>query len=115
MRHVDKTSEQTQDRGPEPRTANTPLPKRSESTEIAVPPKVLKAIEKHQGDLAELMKRYAYQWAAYRGDERLEIGRSKRRLYHKYLDRGLSLDELVVLGIGPQIPDEIDGDEWSDA
>ena len=60
------------------------------------------------------MERHAYQWAAYRGEERLEFGRSKRVLYYKYLDRGLSLDELVVLGIEPELPDELelDSSEW---
>jgi hypothetical protein len=82
--------------------------------EIDVPAKIRRAIEKHRKDLAELMKRHEYQWAAYCGDERLEIGYSKRSLYRKYLDRGMKLDELVVLGIGPQIPDEIDGDHRDD-
>ncbi len=76
---------------------------------IEVMPMIRKAIEKHHREWQELMKRYPYQWAAYRGDERLEIGKSKRKLYHKYLDRGLSRDELVVLGIGPPIEDEPDG------
>jgi hypothetical protein len=83
--------------------------------DIDVPPMIRKAIESHRRDLSELMKRHAYQWAAYRGEERLEIGKSKRDLYHKYLDRRLSLDELVVLGIGPEIPDVIGGEELLDA
>ena len=44
------------------------------------------------------MKHHAYQWAAYRGDERLEVGPSKRDLYRKYLGKGLQRDELIVLG-----------------
>jgi hypothetical protein len=54
------------------------------------------------------MKRYPNQWAAHRRDERLEIGKTKHGLYHKYLDHGLSLDELVVLGIRPPMEDELD-------
>ena len=57
------------------------------------------------------MKRHPYEWAAYRGEERLEIGCSKRKLYQKYLNRGMRRDELVVLGIGPQIPDALDAEE----
>lgn len=91
-----------------------PFQEPSPAGDIEVPPMISKAIEKHRRDLPELMKHYTYQWAAYRGAERLEIGTSKRRLYHKYLDRRLSLDELVVLGIGPEIPDEIDGEELLD-
>jgi hypothetical protein len=82
--------------------------------DVEVPPMIRKAVEKHRADLAELMKRHAYRWAAYHGDQRLEIGKSKHGLYRKYLDSGLSLDELVVLGIGPPIPDEIDEEEWLD-
>ena len=58
-----------------------------------------------------IMKHHAYQWAAYRGDERLEIGPSKRDLYRKYLGKGLRRDELIVLGIGPQLADQLDGEE----
>lgn len=90
-------------------------PEPSVKAEIDVPPEIRKAVERHRSDLAELMKQHQYQWAAYRGGERLEIGKSKRSLYHKYIDRGLSLDELVVLGIGPEIPDEIESEDLSDA
>jgi hypothetical protein len=99
----------------EPDISVPPRPARSAAVEIDVPPMIQKAIEKHRSDLAELLRGHKYHWAAYCGDTRLEIGESKRSLYLKYLDRGMSLDELVVLGIGPQIPDEIDGDDSSDA
>jgi len=82
--------------------------------EIEVTPMIEQAIEKHRRDLPDLMVRYAYQWAAYRGGVRLEIGKSKRKLYHKHVHPGLGHDELVVLGIGPEIPDEIGGDELID-
>jgi hypothetical protein len=76
--------------------------------DIPVAPMIKKAVEKHLREWEGLMGRYAYQWAAYRGDERLEIGKTKHGLYRKYLDRGLSLDELVVLGIGPPEEDDLD-------
>lgn len=75
---------------------------------VEVAPMVKKAMEKHLREWEGLMKRYPYQWAAYRGEERLEIGRSKHKLYRKYLDRGLGREELVVLGIGPPLEDEYD-------
>jgi hypothetical protein len=90
-------------------------PEKSPAHEIGVPPEIRKAIEKHRSDLAELMKVHEYRWAAYRGSVRLEIGKSKRLLYLKYLERGITLDELVVLGIGPQIPEEIDVEDLSNA
>jgi hypothetical protein len=84
------------------------------AADVDVLPMIGKAVAQHRHDLPELMKRYAYKWAAYHGEQRLEIGTSKQELYHKYLDRGVSRDELVVLGIGPEIPDEIDGEELLD-
>jgi hypothetical protein len=93
---------------------NPPQEEPSLVAEMEVPPLIRRAVEKHRREWEGLMKRYPYQWAAYHGDERLEIGKSKHRLYRKYLDRGLSLDELVVLGIGPDIPDELDGEELYD-
>ena len=97
---------------------NSPPPaepelKRSFLADIKVPPMIQKALDKHRRDLPELMKRHADQWVAYHGEQRLEFGRSKRALYHKYLDRGLSLDELVVLGVEPELPDELDPSEWA--
>jgi hypothetical protein len=82
--------------------------------DMKVSPMIQKAIERHRRDLPELMKRHADQWAAYRGEERLEFGRSQRVLYRKYLDRGLNLDELIVLGVEPELPDEVelDPNEW---
>jgi hypothetical protein len=83
---------------------------RSYLADLQVPPLIQKALEKHRRDLRELMKKHADQWVAYHGEERLEFGRSQRALYHKYLDRGLRLDELVVLGVEPEMPDEVDLD-----
>ena len=81
--------------------------------EHQVPPMIQKALQRHRRDLPGLIKGHAKQWVAYRGDERLEFGKSKRALYHKYLDRGLTLDELVVLGVEPELPDELDPSEWA--
>jgi hypothetical protein len=78
-----------------------------------VAPMIQKAIERHRRDLPELMKRHADQWVAYRGEERWEFGRSKRALYHKYLDRGLNPDDVIVLGVEPELPVELDPSEWA--
>jgi len=80
----------------------------SSIADMEVMPMIRKAVEKHHREWEELMKRYPYQWAAYHGDVLLEIGKTKHRLYRKYLDRGLSRDELVVLGIGPPLEYEHD-------
>jgi hypothetical protein len=114
MSRVEKTSEEARDAGPYPRAEGIATPEGSALADIEVPPMIRKAVERHRADLAELLKRHAYQWAAYHGDQRLEIAKSKHWLFRKYLDRGLSLDELLVLGIGPPIPDVIEGEQASD-
>ena len=106
MNQDDKRSGEVQAIGANPEATDRPPEERSSLLDIEVPPMIKKAVEKHRREWEELMKRYPYQWAAYRGDERLEIGKTKHGLYHKYLDRGLSLDELVVLGIRPPMEDD---------
>src|SRR5436189_63476 len=109
MNQDETRSEEVQATGANPEADGRPPEEPPVVAAMEVLPRNKKAVEKHRREWEELMKRYPYQWAAYRGDERLEIGKSKRKFYHKYLDRGQSLDELVVLGIGPDIPDELDG------
>ena len=88
---------------------------RSSITDLEVPPMIQKALDKHRRDLPELMKTHPYQWVAYHGEQRLGFGRSQRKLYKKYLARGLSIDELVVFGVEPELPDEVelDSSEWA--
>jgi hypothetical protein len=92
-----------------------PVIVRSIVADMKVPPMIQKALDKHRRDLPELMKTHAYQWVAYHDEQRLEFGRSQRKLYFKYLDRGLSPDELVVFGVEPELPDEVelDSSEWA--
>jgi hypothetical protein len=92
-----------------------PEMERSSLEDRKVPPMIQKALDKHRRDLPELMKTHPYQWVAYHGEQRLEFGRSKRKLYFKYRDRGLSPDELVVFGVEPELPDEVelDSSEWA--
>ncbi|HKI21747.1 MAG TPA: hypothetical protein VKA15_27900 [Isosphaeraceae bacterium] len=110
MNPVEKTSEEAGDSG----SKIGAIPEVSSILDIEVNPKIREAVAKHRIEWEELMKKHPYQWAAYHGDKRLEIGKSKEALYHKYLDRGIRLEELVVLGIGPPIPDVIDDDEVSE-
>jgi hypothetical protein len=81
---------------------------------IGVAPMIAKAHIKHRHDMPQLMRNHAYGWVAYHGDRPLEIGASQAALYHKYLGQGIGLDELVVLGIGPELPDKIQVDEVLD-
>jgi hypothetical protein len=94
--------------GPETEVTSEPPEEPSVVAGMEVPPLIRKAVEKHLREWPELMKRYPNQWVAYRGEERLEIGKTKHGLYRKYLDRGLSRDELVVLGIRPPMEDDFD-------
>lgn len=103
-----ETTEDSRKAGDDAATVETTSGEQSWRDPIEVLPMIRKAVEKHRLEWRELMKKYPYQFAAYRGDERLEIGKTKHKLYRKYLDRGLSLNELVVLGIGPD-EDDLDG------
>jgi hypothetical protein len=99
----------------EPAPPDEPKLERSSIADMEVPPMIQKALDQHRRDLPELMKTHPYQWVAYHGEQRLEFGRSQQKLYRKYLDRGLSIDELVVFGVEPELPDEVelDSSEWA--
>ncbi len=94
----------------EPAPPNEPEMERSSIADMEVPPMIQKALDRHRRDLPELMKTHAKQLAIYHGEKRLEFGRSQRKLYQKYLARGLSMDELMVLAVGPMFDDELDLD-----
>ena len=86
----------------------------NQMTQFGVAPMIAKAHIKHRHDMPELMRHHAYGWVAYHGDKPLEIGSSQAALYRKYLDQGMDLNELVVLGIGPELPATIEVDEILD-
>jgi hypothetical protein len=98
-----------------PDPPDEPRMERSIVADMKVHPMIQKALDKHRRDLPELMKTHAYQWAAYHGEQRLGFGRSQRKLYRKYLDRGVSSEELIVFGVEPELPDEVelDSSEWA--
>ena len=68
-----------------------------------VSPLIAQAQLKHRRDLPELLVEHQGGWVAYRGDTRLEIGRSKTALYRKYLDDGIDRRELLVLCVEPDL------------
>jgi hypothetical protein len=74
--------------------------------EVGVSPLIAQAQVRHRRDLPGLVCEHQGDWVAYKGDERLEIGRSKTALYRKYLDRGLARHELLVLCVQPDLFDE---------
>ncbi len=98
-----------------PNPPDEPALEMSSIADTEVPPMIQRALDKHRRDLPELMKTHAYQWVIYHGEKRLEFGRSQQKLYQKYLARGLTMDELVVFGVEPQLPDEVelDSSEWA--
>lgn len=99
----------------EPTPPHEPDMERCSIANMKVPPMIQKALDKHRRDLPDLMKKHADQWVAYHGELLLEFGRSKRKLYRKYIDQGLSIHELVVLGVEAELPDEVelDSSEWA--
>jgi hypothetical protein len=110
---MNQTGKKNEEAGASGSTVGTP-PKAPWVDHIEVNPMIRAAVAKHRLEWEELMKKHPYRWAAYHGDKRLEIGKAKHTLYHKYIDRGINPEELVVLGIGPPIPDVIDDDETSE-
>ncbi len=62
----------------------------------------------HRRILPALLQDHSRKWAAYHGDRLLEIGTSRAGLYRACLDRGLTPDEVLVLGIVPESSAEID-------
>ena len=88
-------------------------PMQSTLADIPIHPMIQKALDRHRRDLPELLKTHPKQWVAYHGDQRLEFGRTKHKLYWKYRDRGLSREELIVLAVEPELPDDLDPSEWA--
>jgi hypothetical protein len=72
---------------------------------MANPPTVAAQVQRSYDaflrDLPNLLSTNAGQWAAYAGDVRVGIGRSRRMLYRDCLAAGYRDGEFVVCGIEP--------------
>jgi hypothetical protein len=68
-----------------------------------VAPLIAEAHVTHRRDLPTLLQRHSGKCAAYRGSERLAIGRSDLALYQKYGYQGSGLGEFVVFEIAPDV------------
>jgi Family of unknown function (DUF5678) len=79
-----------------------------------VPPLIQRGQEAFSRDLPELLKKYAGKWVAYSGERQLGIGRSKGKLYQQCLRQGFDDDEFLVRSIEPEIPDDLDWEEFRD-
>jgi hypothetical protein len=79
-----------------------------------VPPQIQGGLEAFRRDLPELLEQHKGQFVAYSGDRRLGINRSQRKLVRLCLSQGLSVHEFVVPGIAPEIPDDLDAEEFRD-
>jgi len=80
----------------------------------SIPPLLRSGCEAFRRDLPELLKNHEGKWAAYRGDRRLGITRTKSQAFQLGFKEGLTDHEFVVLGITPEIPDDVDGEDFSD-
>lgn len=71
-----------------------------------VAPMLIRSLEAFRRDLPRLLETHYGKWVAYRGDERLGLGRTQTELYQQGFARGLKADEFLVCSIEPEIPDE---------
>jgi hypothetical protein len=79
-----------------------------------VPPLIQSGLEAFRRDLPELIEKHQGEFVAYSGNRRLGIDRSQRKLVRLCLSQGLSTHEFVVPGIAPEIPDDLDWEEFRD-
>lgn len=73
------------------------------------PPAIVqRSIEAFRRDLPELLNSHRGRWVAYRGDERIGIGKSQTDLYEVCRRLGLTRGEFIVCGIEEGVfdPDE---------
>jgi hypothetical protein len=82
--------------------------------EREVTPLIQRGQEAFRRVLPELLKKHRGDWVAFSGDRQIGLGRSKRELHQRCLDQGLSPNDFVVRGIGPEMPDELDWEEFRD-
>lgn len=71
-----------------------------------VVPMLTRSLEAFRRDLPRLLEAHYGKWVAYRGDERLGLGKTQTELYEQGFARGLKANEFLVCSIEPEIPDE---------
>src|SRR5260370_2519691 len=69
-------------------------------------PQVL-AVPFFRQELPQLLKDYPGQWAAYQGNRRLGIARTKTKLYREGIRQGLTPGEFEIFCIEPEMPDPV--------
>jgi hypothetical protein len=81
-----------------------------------IPPMIQRSMEAFRRDLPGLlqMKRLDGQWVAYHGDCQIGFAKTKTPLYQQCLERGLKIDEFIVMCVMPDLPDESDPEELMD-
>lgn len=80
----------------------------------SIPPLLQSGCDAFRRDLPELLKKHEGEWAAYSGDRRLGITRTKSQAFQLGFKEGLTDHEFVVLGITPEIPDDVDWEDFGD-
>jgi hypothetical protein len=76
--------------------------------DTGIAPLRAKAQVHHRRILPELRQDHPREWAAYHGERLLEIGGSRAALYQACVSRGFDVSDVLVLGIAPEGPAEID-------
>jgi hypothetical protein len=69
--------------------------------DLKVPPAVAQGQEAFRRDLPQLLEQYRGQWVAYRGPDRIAVGKTQEAAYQQCLQSGKGKEDFVVLYVEP--------------
>jgi hypothetical protein len=75
---------------------------------LGIPAGIAASRQAFRDELPQLLREHAGQWVAYHRKQCLGFSTSQRALYKECLDRGFSLDEVLVCSIEPDEPIVVD-------
>lgn len=78
------------------------------------PPLIQGGLDAYHRDLPELLEKHQGRWAAYSGDRRLGITRTKDQAFQLGVREGLTGRQFVVVGIDPSHLDDMYWEEPGD-
>ena len=86
---------------PSATTSKEDMPESSDLLSL-ISPIMLLAQRTFFSELQQLLPEHDGEWVAYRGDKRLAFGDDPDKLYQKFTEQGIPMDELVVYCVEPE-------------